>query len=241
MDGNKPERGRHRRRGRTDHPSTAGIPQWSDGSSDRPQWTPTVEPRSWFEKQAPSRTSPAPDPAEGVPGGADHWRRAAADTEARWRPVSDLTDTAWGLDGAWRDPSARWNVAGVAPENGVQQTGSGWYSDGRAGEPGQQPWDTSRWGSTDPGERAGSDGGANVADCADWGSTDHADRAGWDRDGDGDRAGWGSTDPGERAGSDGRGDRAGWGSTDHADRAGWDRDARGDRARWGPTEHADRA
>ena len=166
MDGNKPERGRHRRRGRTDHPSTAGIPQWSDGSSDRPQWTPTVEPRSWFDKQASSRTSPAPDPAEGVPGGADHWRRAAADTDARWRPVSDLTDTAWGLDGAWRDPSARWNVAGVAPENGVQQTGSGWYPDGRAGEPGQQPWDTSRWGSTDPGERAGSDGGANVADRA---------------------------------------------------------------------------
>ena len=167
MDGNKPERGRHRRRGRTDHPSTVGIPQWSDGSSDRPQWTPTVEPRSWFEKQAPSRTSPAPDPAEGVPGGADRWRRAAADNDARWRPVSDLTDTAWGLDGAWRDPSAQWNVAGVAPENGVQQTGTGWYPDARAGEPGQQRWNTSRWG-----------------------STDHADRAGWDRD-----AAWGG-DPG---------------------------------------------
>ena len=265
MDGNKPERGRHRRRGRTDHPSTAGIPQWSDGSSDRPQWTPTVEPRSWFEKQAPSRTSPAPDPAEGVPGGADRWRRAAADNDARWRPVSDLTDTAWGLDGAWRDPSARWNVAGVAPENGVQQTGTGWYPDGRAGEPAQQRRDTSRWGSPDPGERAGSDGGASVAhrtgwdrdsvaDRTGWGSTDHADRAAWDRDGGADRAGWGSTDHAQRAGwdHDSGGDRAGWGSTDHADRAGWDRDnvadrpgwghdSGGDRAGWGSTDHAQRA
>ena len=64
-----------------------------------------------------SRTSPAPDPAEGVPAAGDRWRQAAADNAARWRPVSDLTDTVWGLDGAWRDPSARWNVAGVAPEN----------------------------------------------------------------------------------------------------------------------------
>jgi len=229
MDGNKPERGRHRRRGRTDHPSTAGIPQWSDGSSDRPQWTPTLEPRSWFEKQAPSRTSPAPDPAEGVPGGADRWRRAAADSDARWRPVSDLTDTAWGLDGAWRDPSARWNVAGVAPENGVQQTGSGWYPDGRAGEPGQQPWDTSRWGSTDPGERAGSDG---RGDRAGWGSTDHADRAGWDRDARGDRARWGPTE---------HADRAGWGHDGGGDRAGWDRDVAwgGDPGRSGRTAWTD--
>jgi uncharacterized protein YabE (DUF348 family) len=194
MDGNKPERGRHRRRGRTDHPSTVGIPQWSDGLSDRPQWTPTVEPRSWFEKQAPSRTSPAPDPAEGVPGGADRWRRAAADNDARWRPVSDLTDTAWGLDGAWRDPSAQWNVAGVAPENGVPQTGTGWYPDARADQPGQQRWDTTHWG-----------------------STNHADRAAWDRDSGGDRAGWDADIA--WGGDPGRSGRTGW--TDAPTDAAW--------------------
>lgn len=167
MDGNKPERGRHRRRGRTDHPSTVGIPQWSDGSSDRPQWTPTVEPRSWFDKQASSRTSPAPDPAEGVPGGADRWRQAAADNDAGWRPVSDLTDTSWGLDGAWRDPSAQWNVAGVAPESGGPQTGPGWHPDARAGEPGQQRWDRDvAWGG-DPG-RSGRTGWTDAPMDAAW-------------------------------------------------------------------------
>ena len=191
MDGNKPERGRHRRRGRTDHPSTVGIPQWSDGSSDRPQWTPTVEPRSWFEKQASSRTSPAPDPAEGVPGGADRWRQAAADNHAGWRPVSDLTDTSWGLDGAWRDPSAQWNVAGVAPESGGQQTGPNWHPDARSGVPGQQRWDTTRRGSTDH---------------AAWDRDSGGDRAGWDRD-----VAWG--------GDPGRSGRTGW--TDAPTDAAW--------------------
>jgi len=238
MDGNKPERGRHRRRGRTDHPSTVGIPQWSDGSSDRPQWTPTVEPRSWFDKQASSRTSPALDPAEGVPGGADRWRQAAADNDSGWRPVSDLTDTSWGLDGAWRDPSAQWNVAGVAPESGGQQTGPGWHPDARAGVPGQQRWDTTRRGSTDHaawdrdsgGDQAGWNAGASVGDRAGRDRDSGGHRAGWDRDsvgwrqdGGGDRAGWGH---------DGGGDRAGWGSTDHAQRAGWDHDSGGDRAGW---------
>ena len=151
MDGNRSERGRHRHRARTDHPSTVGNPQWSDGSSDRPQWTPPDEPRSWFDKQAPSRTSPAPDPAEGVPGAGDRWRQAAADNAARWRPASDLTDTAWGLDGAWRDPSAQWNVAGVAPENGARQTHAGdprLAAGTQAGRPGwdggEQRWDAGR-------------------------------------------------------------------------------------------------
>jgi len=152
MDGNRSERGRHRRRARSDHPSTVGNPQWSDGSSDRPQWTPPPEPRSWFDRQAQSRTSPAPDPAEGVPAAGDRWRQAAADNAAGWRPVSDLTDTVWGLDGAWRDPSARWNVAGVAPEN--HETHAGWDSR-------DQRWDS--------GDRQGWDRGTG-------------DRAGWDRD-----------------------------------------------------------
>ena len=90
MDGNSRERGRHRRRAHTDHSSTVGTPQWTATPSDRPEWTPAeAEPKSWFQKQEP-----------GSPDGS------------RWRPADELTDTAWGLDGAWRDPGAAWNVAG---------------------------------------------------------------------------------------------------------------------------------
>jgi resuscitation-promoting factor RpfB len=136
MDGNSTERGRHRHRARTDHPSAVGNPQWSDASSDRPEWTERsaqaaqhAQPQSWFEKPAP------------------------AGPDDRWRPVSDLTDTAWGLDGAWRDPSAQWNVAGSAPEDGRREPG----------------WDRSGW------DRAGWD-----RDTA-WGAEDAARRdAGWD-------------------------------------------------------------
>jgi uncharacterized protein YabE (DUF348 family) len=216
MDGNKPERGRHRRRGRTDHPSTVGTPQWSDGSSDRPQWTPPVEPRSWFDKQAPSRTSPAPDPAEGVPGGADRWRQAAADNDARWRPISDLTDTSWGLDGAWRDPSAQWNVAGVAP----QHTG------GRDEHAGEQRWDTARWDSPAAADRTGwnqEDVGPRTAavgsdDRTGWG-------AGWDRTAGNDHSTWTATGGDDRGWNQGAAARdQGW-DRDTGDRAGWDRDS----------------
>jgi len=195
MDGNRSERGRHRRRARSDHPSTVGNPQWSDGSFDRPQWTPPPEPRSWFEKQAQSRTSPAPDPAEGVPAAGDRWRQAAADNAAGWRPVSDLTDTVWGLDGAWRDPSAQWNVAGVAPEN--HETHAGWDSrDQRWDYGARDDGDQRRDRGAAPDDRAGRSGdsqrraaAAAVDDRA--GRDDWAwdDRQGWDR-GTGDRAGW---------------------------------------------------
>jgi uncharacterized protein YabE (DUF348 family) len=99
MDGNTSERGRHRHRAHTEKPPAVGNPQWTTPSSDRPQWTPPEQAtESWFEKR--------PD------DDGDRWRRAAADNAARWRPVSDLTDTAWGIDGAWHDPGAEWNVAG---------------------------------------------------------------------------------------------------------------------------------
>lgn len=181
MDGNKSERGRHRRRARTDHSSTVGNPQWSDGPSDRPQWTAPDEQRSWFDKQASSRT--APDPAEGVPGAGDRWRQAAADNAARWRPASDLTDTSWGLDGAWRDPSAQWNVAGVAPETGGQQM----HADPNAGGP---RWDQP----AGPDDRTGGAGHRHSwerntrDDRAAWdAAAGREDRAGWDRD-----AAWGA-------------------------------------------------
>jgi uncharacterized protein YabE (DUF348 family) len=90
MDGNSSERGRHRHRAHNEKPTTVGNPQWTAPSSDRPQWTPPEQgrPESWFEKQ-----------------------QAPAGAEARWRSVSDLTDTAWRTDGAWHDPDAAWNVA----------------------------------------------------------------------------------------------------------------------------------
>ncbi|HEY7102906.1 MAG TPA: ubiquitin-like domain-containing protein [Mycobacteriales bacterium] len=221
-----------------------GIPQWSEGSSDRPQWTPTVEPRSWFEKQASSR--PAPDPAEGIPG-ADRWRQAAADNEAGWRPVSDLTDTSWGLDGAWRDPSAQWNVAGVAPE----QAHTGWNTGGRDDQPGRQRWDTARWDAPAAEDRPGwhdaADDRPRIAavgpddrfgsgygrDQGEWNQGDTGDRAGWDPATGDDRSGWaaaaGGTDPGWGQGA-AAGDRAGW-DRDTGDLAGWDRDT-GDLAGW---------
>jgi uncharacterized protein YabE (DUF348 family) len=98
MDGNSSERGRHRHRAHTEKPPAVENPQWTAPSSDRPQWTPPQQAtESWFEKR---------DEPDG-----DRWRQAAADNASRWRPVSDLTDTAWGVDGAWHDPAAQWNVA----------------------------------------------------------------------------------------------------------------------------------
>jgi uncharacterized protein YabE (DUF348 family) len=151
MDGNRTERGRHRHRhrARTDHPSAVGDPQWSDVSSDRPEWTERAgsaqleEPRSWFGKHS----------------------SAGADEGAGWRPVSDLTDTAWGLDGVWRDPSAQWNVAGRAPEAGGRRPGldrAGWDRD-------------TAWGARDP-------GGAQPGNGA-WGAGDVAPAGGAPREG----------------------------------------------------------
>jgi resuscitation-promoting factor RpfB len=189
MDGNKRERGRHRRGARTDHPSTVGNPQWSDGSSDRPQWTAPDEPRSWFEKQA---SGPAVEPAAGGAGAGDRWRQAAADNAASWRPASDLTDTAWGLDGAWRDPSAQWNVAGVAPNAGTQQThvdpnavGLRWDAgrDDRTGAAGDRRWDS--------GEQHWNAGQQGRTAAAGWERNSWDDRAAWDAGAEPDgRAGW---------------------------------------------------
>lgn len=197
MDGNRGERGRHRRRARSDHPSTVGNPQWSDGSSDRPQWTPPAEPRSWSGHRAQSRTSPAQDPTEGVPG--DRWRQAAADNAARWREVSDLTDTVWGLDGAWRDPSAQWNVAGTAPDTPAHDTHSGrdngdrrwnagaddddqrWNGDAARHEQVDRTGDPRRWdGFAGVDDRGGDQRGWHDGHAGRDRETD--DRAGWDRD-----------------------------------------------------------
>ena len=253
MDGNKSERGRHRRRARTDHPSTVGNPQWSDGSSDRPQWTAPDEPRSWFEKQG---SSGAADPADGVPGAGDRWRQAAADNAARWRPVSDLTDTAWGLDGAWRDPSAQWNVAGVAPDAGAQQThadpntgGPRWDAgrDDRTGAAGDRRWDSGEqhWNAGQQGwtagtDRPGWDRESGQDDRAGWNvAMGRDDRAGWDRDGARhDRAGWNGAEG--TAGWDRNGARADWNAA--AGPAGWDRNGAGDdRADWERNTPGDRA
>ena len=149
--------------------------------------------------QAQGRT--IPDRADGVPGGADRWRQAAAD-DARWRPVSDLTDTSWGLDGAWRDPSAQWNVAGLAPETGTQHTGSGRQTAAGDDQPAEQP---PAW--TEPTGRAGRGTGASSDDRPGWDRVSGDDRAGWDRDtawgaepGWDARTGWGA-DPGWDAGA----------------------------------------
>jgi uncharacterized protein YabE (DUF348 family) len=149
MDGNSTERGRHRHRAHTDHSPAVGNPQWRVPSSDRPEWTtPEPEPRSWFDQRDPDRTPPAQDPAEG----AD-----------RWRPVSDLTDTAWGTDGAWHDPAAPWNVAAPA-------------------RPGDAP--DRRPGDAVPDSRGGfRDTPAPTADYL----AGVPDRAGWDRE-----TGWGT-------------------------------------------------
>jgi resuscitation-promoting factor RpfB len=234
MDGNRSQRGRHRRRARTDQPSTVGNPQWSDGSSDRPQWTPPGEPRSWFEKQSPSRTSPAPDPAEGVPGTGEPWRRTATDNAARWRPVSDLTDTAWGLDGAWRDPDAQWNVAGAAPETGTQQTHLGWAAGDRQRTEAAPGWPGDRqrteaapgWPA---GERQRAEGAPGWAAGA-----GRDDRPGWDggeQRWDAGQQRWatgaGRDEWGRRDRGAGRDEPAGWdaGVAGRDDWAGWDRDA----------------
>jgi resuscitation-promoting factor RpfB len=224
MDGKRTERGRHRR-ARTDHPSTVVSPQWSgDGSPDRPQWTPPEEPRSWFDRQ-PSRTSPAPDPAEGVPGTGEPW---AAGDDARWRPVSDLTDTAWGLDGAWRDPSAQWNVA--APAGLVDRAGwdrdtawgAGGATAGRDAETGRpdDSWTArggaagSSWAGRGGAAAAGRGGEAGTAWRGDTGSS-------WGGDSWAGLGGDAATGPGGEAGTAWRGDTGGgWGGNTWAGRGG---------------------
>jgi hypothetical protein len=112
MDGNSSERGRHRHRAHIEKPPAVGDPQWTSSPSDRPQWT-APEPQSWFD--APPATGDAPRPTGGATpptGGATRWNPdQGVPAPARWRPVSELTDTAWGAGAAWHDPQAPWNVA----------------------------------------------------------------------------------------------------------------------------------
>ena len=122
MDGNSSERGRHRHRAHIEKPPAVGNPQWTAPSSDRPEWTaPPEQQQSWFEKQ------------QG--GGATRWNPDQdVPVPAQWRPVSDLTDTAWGANAAWHDPDADWNVAASRDDLWTTDSDTAWG--GTSGEAG---------------------------------------------------------------------------------------------------------
>ena len=198
MDGNSSERGRHRHRAHIEKPPAVGNPQWTSSSSDRPQWT-APEPESWFD--APAKTGGATrwDPDQDVPA------------PARWRPVSELTDTAWGSGAAWHDPQAPWNVA-AGPAD-VSRGGSQdatrdadlWTTDSDAA-----------WGGT----TAAGEPGWNAAGPARAGSNSAGpDRSGWNAAGP-DQAGWNAAgaDNGGRTGAGS--ERSGW-NVAGPDQAGW--------------------
>ena len=219
-------------------PASAVEPPGSVGQvGDRPPAAVVVG-RGLTPAVAGAGTSPAPDPGRGRSRGADRWRRAAADNAAGWRPVTDLTDTAWGLDGAWRDPSAQWNVAGAAPETGAEQTHTGDPRGGagaRAGPRGLGRWRAAlgrRPAGLERGRRPGRPGRLGPA-------LGHGRRpdAGWDTAASsaGTRPPAGTTGPwGPALGRGRRPGRPGVGTaasgrpapvgTRRGDRAGWDRD-----------------
>ena len=203
MDGNSSERGRHRHRAHIEKPPAVEDPQWTSSSSDRPQWT-APEPRSWFEKQ-------------GGAGGATRWNPDQhVPAPARWRPVSELTDTAWGAGAAWHDPKAPWNVA-AGPADGspdASQDGAGGGAGG--GSRDAELWTTdsdAAWGGTaataGPGGNA-ADPGRNAAGPDESGRNGAGpDQAGWSGAGP-DQAGWNGAGPDQAGGNAAGPDQAGW-------------------------------
>ncbi|HEY6747478.1 MAG TPA: ubiquitin-like domain-containing protein [Mycobacteriales bacterium] len=196
MDGNSSERGRHRHRAHIQKPPAVEDPQWTSSSSDRPQWT-APEPRSWCDKQ------------DGA-GGATRWNRDQdVPAPARWRPVSELTDTAWGAGAAWHDPQAPWNMAA-----------------GPAGAAAAADRDTARDASRD------ADLWTTDSDAA-WGGT-AGGGAGWNQ-ADRTRSGWNEADRNQADRNQADRNQAGWNGSG-GDQAGWS--AAGWNAAGAPTDAA---
>jgi uncharacterized protein YabE (DUF348 family) len=181
---------------------------------DRPQWT-QPEPQSWFDGAAPAggatRRNPDAGPAQRNP-------EQDVPAPARWRPVSELTDTAW-RSGAWHDPQAPWNVA-AGPADAADPwatesdpadpwatgTDTGWTGTS-AGEPG--------WNGTSSGESGWN--GAPAGEPA-WNGTSSGE-PGWNGAPAGERA-WNGTSAGEPAWNGTSAGEPGWNGTP-AGESGW--------------------